>query len=231
MYLLNAEATIQWELLPTENPPALADLDILILSPYGDSAYTDSAIPAIDYTPPTDTTVGEVIYKITPQIEGLWRIRLCTGTSTNYKILSKVEMFVFDNATSTTPYNDTIGKPYPYDINFYLQGYLVPTEIYGIFVASRNITLATNAPGSEAVAEAFPAKHQTVLKIFHNDNEIGSITFPVLSKIGIIAVQPVVIIPGDKIQVVAQNTLMDSNIKDIAINLVGCCTVVPCSAI
>lgn len=231
MYLLNAETTIRWELLPTATPPALADLDILTINPYRDVEYIDSAIAVEDYTPPTGTTNGEVIYKIIPQLEGFWRVRLTTGSALSYQILSKVEMFVFDSTTTTTPYNDTVGKPYPYDINFYLQGFMVPNEIYGTFVSSRNISLSTDVPGSKAIAEEFASFDPLELKILYNENLIGTILFPVLTKIGIITVSPTIIVPGDKLQIVTGSESIDANIRDVAINLVGCCTVVPCSAI
>jgi len=232
MYLLCAAATSQWELLPTTaTPPLLGDLDLLFITPEGDTIYLDAPIEVQDYIPPTPTTAGRILYKFTPELEGFWRIRLVVGIPASYQILSKIEMFVFDNSTTTTPYNDDIGKPYPYDINFFLQGFMVPNEIYGTFVASRNITLATDAPGSKAIAEEFPAFTPTTLKILHNENEIGSIVFPRYSKIGIITVTPVIILPGHKIQVVSQGASIDPNVRDIAVNLVGCCTIVACSAI
>ena len=231
MYLLNAETTIQWELLATATPPALADLDLLFISPGGETTYIDSAIDVGDYTAPTTTTNGEVLYRFTPQLEGFWRVRLVTGTSLGYQIISKVEMFVFDSTTTTTPYNDDVGKPYPYDINFFLQGFMVPTEIYGVFVASRNITIATNAPGSKAVAEAKPLNIEVTFEVFHNTRQIGTIVFPVFSKVAVITMSSAIIVPGDKIQVVTGQNVLDANIRDVAINIVGCCTVVPCSAI
>ena len=231
MYLLNAEATIQWELLPTATPPVLADLDLILISPHGDTTYLDAPIDVADYTAPTDTLNGEVIYRFTPQIEGFWRIRLVTGDSANYRILSKVEMFVFDSTTSTTPHADEVGRSLPYDINFFMQGFIVPNEVFGIYVASRHITLATDAPNSEAVAKEFANTIQTTFKVFHNDAEIGAVVFSPQSKIGAITINPTIIVPGDYISVITQGSTVDPAISDIAINLVGCCTVVPCTVI
>jgi len=231
VYLLNAEVTIQWELLPTATPPALSELDLLIIPPYGDNTYLDAPIAVEDYLLPTVSTNGMVTYKFTPQDEGFWRIRLVTGTVLSNTILSKIEMFVFDNTTTTTPYFDDVGKPLPYDINFFLQGFLVPDEIFGVFVASRYINLATDAPGSRAVAEEPPSATDVVLKIFYNEQEIGNVTFPVLSKAGFITLTATPIIPGGRISIISQGAVMDANIRDIAINLVGCCTVIQCSAI
>lgn len=229
MYLLNAETTIEWEILPTVSPPALVDLDLLILDPLGNVTYIDSPIQT--YTPPTETTPGLVTYAITPQYEGLWRVRLVSGTSSSYHILSKVELYVFDNTTVTTPYTDEIGRPAPYDINFYLQGYVVPSEIYGMFVASRTISLDTDAPGSRATCEVAPSIFDVTLSILYNSLEIGTILFSQGSTTGVVTLNAQLISIGDKLQIQIQGGTVDAEIRDIAINLVGCCTVVPCTVL
>lgn len=229
MYLLNAETTIQWELLATATPPSVSDLDLIIIDPLGNSTYVDSPILPDDYVAPTATQAGQAVYRITPNLEGLWRIRLVTGTANNYNILSKVEMFVFDNTTVTSPYSDEIGRPVPYDINFFLQGHLVSNEIYGTFVASRSIAIANNAPGSKAIAADSPEFYDVTLLIMHNGVQIGTIEFPIGQTEGAITIVATPISVGDTIQVVTQNGIFDARIRDIAINLVGCCTVVPCT--
>jgi hypothetical protein len=168
---------------------------------------------------------------VTPQYEGLWRIRLVTGTSSSYQILSKVEMYVFDNTTVTSPYTDEIGRPAPYDINFYLQGYIVPAELYGIFVASRTISLDTNVPGSRAIAQEAPDIFSVTLSILHNGTEIGTIFFDVNETVGVITCNSQLISIGDRITIQVQGGQVDAAIRDIAINLVGCCTVVPCTVL
>jgi hypothetical protein len=231
MYLLNAPTTIEWEILPTDTPPALGDLDLLILDPLGGVTYVDAPITAGNYTPPTLTVPGTVIYVITPQYEGLWRIRLVTGTSASYQILSKVEMFVFDNTTVTSPYTDEIGRPSPYDINFYLQGFIVPSELYGSFVASRTISIDTNAPSSRAICEVAPDIFPVTLDILYNGAAIGTINFAVGATSGVITVSSQLISIGDRLQIAAPAGAVDQVIRDIAINLVGCCTVVPCTVL
>jgi hypothetical protein len=231
MYLLNAPTTIEWEILPTDSPPALADLDLLVLDPLGSVTYIDAPINVANYTPPTDTTPGTVLYVITPQYEGLWRIRLVTGTSSSYQIISKVEMFVFDNTTVTSPYTDEIGRPAPYDINFYLQGYVVPSELYGMFVASRTISLDTDVPSSRATCEVAPTIFDTTFDILYNGVSIGTVLFEIGSTTGIITCDAQLISIGDKVQIQVQAGSVDAEIRDIAINLVGCCTVVPCTVL
>ena len=231
MYLLNAITTIEWELFPTLTPPALGDLDLLVIDPNGTVTYLDAPIDIADYLPPTDTENGNVKYDITPNLEGLWRIRLVIGTASSYTILSKVEMYVFDNTTVTSPYSDEIGRPVPYDINFYLQGFIVPSEIYGTFVASRTIAIDTNAPGSKALCEDSPQFFTVTLDILHNGVQIGTIIFPIDSFEGTIAITPNLISPGDKLQIKVSSGAADDRIKDIAINLVGCCTIVPCTVL
>jgi hypothetical protein len=231
VYLLGNATTIEWEILATVSPPVLGDLDLLIIDPNGSTSYTDGAIAAEDYTPPTDTTNGTVKYVITPSLEGFWRVRLVSGTANQYNILSKVEMYVFDNTTVTSPYSDDIGKPAPYDINYYLQGYVVPGELYGSFVASRSISLANDAPGSRAVCENTAEFFDLTLSIRKNEIEIGTIVFSVESYTGVITIAPTLVVPGDKLQIFVGLGIADERIKDIAINLVGCCIVVPCTVL
>lgn len=231
MFLLNAETTIEWEILATASPPALGDLDLVQIDPNGQHTYLNAPIQAGDYTPPTAVSNGTVIYRITPQLEGFWRIRLVTGTSDAYQILDKVEMWVFDNTVVTTPYSDEIGRPAPYDINFFMQGYVVPVEIFGTFIASRSITLATNVPGSEAKAEESPEFFETTFLIKYNGVQIGTIVFPINQVTGVITCAAQLINPGDRITVESGPGVMDARIHDIAVNLVGCCTVVPCTVL
>jgi hypothetical protein len=231
VYLLGKATTIEWEILATVSPPTLGELDLLIIDPNGNTSYTPAAIAAQDYTPPTDVTNGVVTYVITPSVEGFWRIRLVTGTANQYQILSKVEMYVFDNTTVTSPYSDDIGKPAPYDISYYLQGYVVPGELYGSFVASRSISLAMNAPGSRAICEDTAEFFDLTLFIKKNNSEIGTIVFAAESYTGVITLNPTILVPGDKIQIFVGAGTADARIKDIAINLVGCCTVVPCTVL
>jgi len=231
VYLLGAATTIEWEILATVSPPAFGDLDLLIIDPNGNTTYTTDAIAVDNYTPPTSTTNGVVTYVITPSIEGFWRIRLVTGTANQYNILSKVEMYVFDNTTVTSPYSDDIGKPAPYDINYYLQGYVVPGELYGSFVASRTITIAQDSPGSQAICEETAEFFALTLNITKNGVAVGSIVFQPESFTGVVTMEPTIIIPGDKLQIEVGLGLADERIRDIAINIVGCCVVVPCTVL
>lgn len=97
MYLLNAEVTLNWVLGATANPPVVADLDLIIINPNGESNYIDSPISALNFTAPTDTIDGAASYVFTPTIEGHWKLRLVIGDALNYTILSKVELQVMDS--------------------------------------------------------------------------------------------------------------------------------------
>jgi len=231
VYLLGKATTIEWEILATVSPPTLGELDLLIIDPFGNTSYTPAAISAQDYTPPTTTTNGKVTYVITPSNEGFWRIRLVIGTAQQYRILSKVEMYVFDNTTVTSPYSDDIGKPAPYDISYYLQGYVVPGELYGSFIASRSISLAENVPASRAICEETAEFFDLTLSIRKNNSEIGTIVFAAESFTGVITSSPTILVPGDKLQIYVGVGTADARIRDIAVNLVGCCTVVPCTVL
>ena len=228
MYLLSQEVTLEWQLLKTENPIAVGALDLIYINPVGEETYIVAPLLPENYTAPTSTDAGNVTTTFTPELEGFWRIRLVTGVAGNYEILTKMEMYVFDSTTTTSPFSIEIGKPTPYDINYYLQGFVVATEIYGSFVASRSISLDENVPGSVAICETPGLFFTTEFEIIRNETVIGNISFPPASFIGTIVCAPVLLIAGDRLKIrVATNT--DDAISDIAINLVGCCTVVPCS--
>ena len=231
MYLLNAATTIEWDIQKTVSPPALGDLDLIFIDPAGGVTYVDAPLTVDQYTAPTETTNGSILYDFTPQLEGFWRIRLVVGTPSSYHIISKVEMYVFDSTTVTTPYNDDIGKPAPYDVNYYLQGFVVPGEIYGTFVASRTITFAQNAPSSRAICETFANFFPLTLNILHNTVKVGEVNFATESYVGVITIDPIVVSIGDKLQIQVGLGVADEYISDIAINLVGCCTVVPCTVL
>lgn len=87
MYLINTTLTVNWYLLTGAAPPDLADLDVRIIPPEGNSIYIPGAIDPANYTPSTETTKGLVVYEFTPDILGLWQVSLNRGTSsanTNY---------------------------------------------------------------------------------------------------------------------------------------------------
>jgi len=107
MYLLNAETEISWVIGRTDSVITYDDLDLVTTDPNGNIVYLDSPIAEIDFVAPTPTTEGSASYLFTPTMEGLWKVQLATGISTNYSILSKVEMFVLDNTTVVNPIKHT----------------------------------------------------------------------------------------------------------------------------
>lgn len=228
MYLLSREVVLEWELLKTTSAPALGDLDLIFINPLGEETYVVAPLLPENYTPPTSLTVGTITSTFTPQIEGFWRIRLVTGIPSDYQILSKMEMYVFDNTTVTSPFSDDVGKPAPYDISFYLQGFVVSNEIYGSFASTRTIALDANVPQSVAICET-PCKYfNTEFDILLNGTRIGGIVFTPNSYVGTITCEPTLIVIGDKLQIKVTPTI-DDYITDVAISIVGCCTVVPCT--
>ena len=107
MYLLNTEATIQWVLAPTGSPPALADLDVLLIDPSGVVDYLTSPILIENYTPPTATVPGSASHPFTPIKEGHWQVSLVIGDPSNYTTLDKVDFYVFDNSVIVPPVKTT----------------------------------------------------------------------------------------------------------------------------
>jgi hypothetical protein len=88
-----------------------------------------------------------------------------------------------------------------------------------------------NAPGSRAICEDTAEFFDLTLSIRKNNSEIGTIVFAAESFQGVITVSPTLLVPGDKIQIFVGVGTADARIKDIAINLVGCCIVVPCTVL
>lgn len=107
MFLVNAETEILWELDPTNSPLLVTDFDLVITDPLGLITYLNSPIEVSRYTAPTDVLPGSVSYLFTPTLEGLWKVNLATGTSINYTVLSKTELFVFDNSLTVNPIKNT----------------------------------------------------------------------------------------------------------------------------
>lgn len=100
MYLLGAITQINWTLSKTESTVLLTDLDLSITDPLGIITYIDSAIDISNFLAPTITDAGSASYDITPEIEGLYTVRLVKGNSADYTVFSKIQMFVFDNSTT-----------------------------------------------------------------------------------------------------------------------------------
>lgn len=103
MYLLGAEVEIEWVLGVTASTILYTDLDLLIIAPNGVTTYFDSPIEEANFAAPSPTVEGAASYFITPQLEGLYKIRLVVGTSTEYNIIDKVEMFIFDSSLVVNP--------------------------------------------------------------------------------------------------------------------------------
>lgn len=103
MYLLGAETELYWVLGVTDATLVLSDLDLLVINPLEQSVYMDEPIQVADFQAPTPTVPGFASYLFTPQQEGHWKIRLVVGIAADYTILSKVELWVFDNTTLVAP--------------------------------------------------------------------------------------------------------------------------------
>ena len=118
----------------------------------------------------------------------------------------------------------------PYDLAYFIGGNLVASEIMGSFVATRNISIALNAPGSYAATE-IPVQGgdpDQILNIVHNGSTIGTVTFAALNTTGTIAIAATSLVPGDRLQLIAPVTV-DTNLKDISISLVACAAAPGCS--
>lgn len=228
MYLLNAATTVEWVISPTATVIVNTDLDLRITDPEGTVTYVDSPIAAEDFTAPTVDTPGSASYDFTPDIEGLWKIQLVIGTANNYVVLSKVDFYVLDNTTTVNPFSPELGKPAPYDICFFMQGYMVADEIVGSYVASRDIVLAANAEFNIARARIAPDTQLQGFTILHNGLAIGTIDFDVGEEIGTITNIARLISRGDLIQIQVNSGSIDWTIRDVSVTLVGCSSIQDC---
>lgn len=228
MYLLSNPVTIEWVLGPTPNTLLFSDLNLVIIDPTGTSTWVDSPIAAEDFTAPTDILEGAASYVITPQLEGFWRVRLVTGTSDSYKILSKVEMQVFDNVSVINPYSPEIGKPVPYDLCFFLQGYMVSAEVVGAISINRDMIISENDPRCRAHAATAPNTDDQTFIIKRNGTQIGTITFSIGSTIGAVLIDYQLVSAGDTITITSPAGTLDYAIKDISVTLTGCSEISSC---
>ena len=226
MYLLNQQVNLEWELLATASPPILADLDLIIITPEGISTYYDAPFSAGNYTAPTATVNGLLTHPFTPVLEGLYRLRLVTGTSADYQILSRSDAMVFDRTSNTAPYNEWVGKTIPYDIQFSMQGFFVPDEIMGLFVASRVINIDIGAPGSTAAVVVPATASATTLDIMKDDEVVGDVHFPLLAFEGVVTIPNFFTLNPDETLRLRTRGTVDSNLRDIAVNINARVTIV-----
>lgn len=228
MYLLSNPVTLDWVLGVTPNTLLFTDLNLVVIDPLGTSTFLTAPIAEVDFTAPTATVEGAASYVITPELEGFWRVRLVTGTADAYKILSKVEMQVFDNTTEINPYSPEIGKPVPYDLNFFLQGYCVSSEVAGSIVINRDIVLSENDARNRALAIVAPTVDEQVLIIKRNGVQIGTVTFSLNDVVGVVLIDYTLLSSGDLLTITTAPGVVDFTIKDITITLTGCSEISSC---
>lgn len=229
MYLLGAPTEVQWELDVSTFPLAVTDLDMILIDPEGVSSYITNPILAGNFTAPTDIVNGAASYIFTPALEGHYKMRLVKGTSASYQVLSKTDFWVFDNTTVVNPYSTSVGKPAPYDIAYFVQGYMVANELVGGFVATRDIVIDTNAPNSKAIAEVAPSLSDTTFRIFHDNVEVGTIIFTIGSTVGVITINALLLLVDDTLKIYVDSGFIDPSIRDISITIVGCANIVDCT--
>jgi len=117
----------------------------------------------------------------------------------------------------------------PYDISYFVNGSLLPTEIVGSFISARNISLDVNAPGSLAVVAIAPTGPNVTVSIKQNTSIIGTITFATGSTSGVIDIPLAVsLLPGDLLQLESSAAATDPNMANMTVVIVGCSVTVGC---
>jgi len=231
MYLLSNPTTIEWVLGATPNTLLFSDLHLVVIDPSGTSTFLTSPIAEEDFTAPTELLEGLASYVITPETEDFWRIRLVTGSPDSYKILSKVEMQVFDNVTVINPYAPELGNPIPYDICFFMQGYMVASEVAGQISINRDMVIAENDARCKAHALVAPTVDIQVFLIKRNDVQVGTVTFELSDKIGTVLIDYTLLSAGDVLTITTAPGVVDFAIKDVSITLTGCSEVSSCEVL
>jgi hypothetical protein len=151
MYLLSNEVTLEWEIRKTAIAPDLNTLDLVYINPLGEVTYAVSPLLAGNYIPPTETSNGSVTTTFTPELEGLWRIRLVIGTDADYVIKAKMDMFVFDNTTTTPPFVEkpaTLVEPFDFEewVSNYNYNKNAVVKLNDIFYVSTDVNNYANSP-------------------------------------------------------------------------------------
>jgi len=228
VYLLNAPTEIEWVLGASPNTLLVSDLNLVIIDPLGTSTWVDTPIAPENFQAPTALVDGFAKYTITPQLEGFWRVRLVTGTADSYKILSKVEMQVFDNVTEIEPYSPEIGKPIPYDLQFYMQGYMVSAEDCGQIVINRDMVMKENDIRHRATCLVAPTVDVQVIQMKHNDIQFGTITFELNDRVAAVVNEYRLLLPGDVLTLTTAPGVIDYSIRDVAVVLTACSEVSSC---
>lgn len=108
----------------------------------------------------------------------------------------------------------------PYDLAFFAPAVANPTEVLGGFIATRAISLPAGIVGSRARCRTAPTGNLT-LGLFHNETQVGTVTFPGAVTTGTISFTGnVKVAAGD---LVSLRSLANGEpaIKDVSVTIVG----------
>ena len=120
----------------------------------------------------------------------------------------------------------------PVDLSFFIPGNMVADEIVGSFLATREIFIPSGAVESMAYCEQpilLPAT-SVVYDILHNGVIVGSISYDDINgNIGVVnMLTSLTLVLGDRLQIKSP-AVIDEDIKDMSITIVGCQTTTTCS--
>ena len=96
MYLVNNKIQLTWFVPPTATVYTSADFDITVIDQAESATYSDGGLT--DFTAPTATTGGQLIFEFTPNVAGFWTVILSTGTGAAYTEYDVKRFYVFPAA-------------------------------------------------------------------------------------------------------------------------------------
>ena len=101
MYLADTELTITWPLdNVTGGVIVQSALNVVVTDSDGATTYYDGATTG--WVEPTATSIGSVSYVVTPATTGTWLVRLVTGVSSDYVVVSECR-FTVQNVSDGNP--------------------------------------------------------------------------------------------------------------------------------
>ena len=98
MFIVNTTIEVNFTVPPMVTAIPLADFNVKVRDPSGNTVIYTSAITVEDYIEPTEFTSGGVSYPLTPDSKGLWLVAL-EVTDPAKKLFFEYFLEVYENDT------------------------------------------------------------------------------------------------------------------------------------
>ena len=122
MYITERELKVRW-LIVTTTMPSLASFDVVVYRPDSTPLGNVGAVYLESYNALATSASYTISYTFTPDVPGVWSVKLSIGSSDAYRVLKKVNLTIHDSdkdifqqvTLSTLP--ETPEEPQPLPIN------------------------------------------------------------------------------------------------------------------